>query len=502
MKKRRHRLRPQKRTPGVTRLTWRWTRSQRRHMRRRMSWPLRSQPCLPRGTEAMLQKRRRRLTVFSAWSRSGWWSGRPGPRKGSPPQHNGQRRSPEKGRRRSDQRDWCRGCPLKLSCRQGRSVGFIGGPLAHRFNARPVIIAGAAISAAGAILSFFATTIAFMTVTLGVIHAIGAGMVFIVAPTIISEHFVKNKGLAMGVNFTGITAGLFVFPKLLEYLTAAYGLRGALLIFGAVTMNGLAFSLFPRTPAWRKASRGKNQLAAQFPSKAIGDSGTKELRHALTVFKSPVFYLIIYSFNAYCFAYECYISLFVDFACDRGVALSTAVTAMSAGAIAEILGRLTLPAAADRGLLNIKTALVLTLAGEAVVFLVLPLLRSQGLIFTVALLIAFTIGAGIVVFPVTLASYFGHKKMSLSFGIVVASAGMLSFVKPCLIGHFRDRVGAYDWLFVICGVLNAIGAAFWLLVVAWERSRTKKEVIHNKSSPAYTIITTNCINSFPQEGPR
>ncbi|XP_070389724.1 monocarboxylate transporter 13-like isoform X2 [Dermacentor albipictus] len=381
-------------------------------------------------------------------------------------------------------------------------AGFIGGPLAHRFNARPVIIAGAAISAAGAILSFFATTIAFMTVTLGVIHAIGAGMVFIVAPTIISEHFVKNKGLAMGVNFTGITAGLFVFPKLLEYLTAAYGLRGALLIFGAVTMNGLAFSLFPRTPAWRKASRGKNQLAAQFPSKAIGDSGTKELRHALTVFKSPVFYLIIYSFNAYCFAYECYISLFVDFACDRGVALSTAVTAMSAGAIAEILGRLTLPAAADRGLLNIKTALVLTLAGEAVVFLVLPLLRSQGLIFTVALLIAFTIGAGIVVFPVTLASYFGHKKMSLSFGIVVASAGMLSFVKPCLIGHFRDRVGAYDWLFVICGVLNAIGAAFWLLVVAWERSRTKKEVIHNKSSPAYTIITTNCINSFPQEGPR
>ncbi|XP_072143535.1 uncharacterized protein [Dermacentor andersoni] len=100
----------------------RWTRSQRRHMRRRMRWSLRSQPCLPRGTEAMLQKRRRRLTVFSAWSRSGWWSGRPGPRKGSPPHRNGQRRSPEKGRRRNDQRDWCRGCPLKLSCRQGRSV--------------------------------------------------------------------------------------------------------------------------------------------------------------------------------------------------------------------------------------------------------------------------------------------------------------------------------------------------------------------------------------------
>ncbi|XP_075542767.1 monocarboxylate transporter 2-like [Dermacentor variabilis] len=381
-------------------------------------------------------------------------------------------------------------------------AGIIAGPLAHRFNARPVIIAGAAILAGGAILSFFATTIAFMTVTLGVIHAIGTGMVFIAAPTIISEHFVKNKGLAMGVNFAGVTAGLFVFPKLLEYLTATYGLRGALLIFGGVTMNGLAFSLFPRTPAWRKASRGKNQLAARFPSKAIGDDGNNELSHALTVFKSPVFYLIIYSFNAYCFGYECYLSLFVDFACDRGVVLSTAVTAMAAGAIAEILGRLTLPAAADRGVLNIKTAVVLTLAAQAVAFLVLPLLRSQGLIFAVAAFIAFIIGTGMVIFSMILASYFGHEKMSLSFGIVVASAGMLSFVKPCLIGHFRDRVGAYDWLFVICGALSAIGAAFWLVVIAWERSRSKKEVIHNKSSPPYTIITMKCINSFPQKGQR
>ncbi|KAL1466407.1 hypothetical protein MTO96_026732, partial [Rhipicephalus appendiculatus] len=38
-------------------------------------------------------------------------------------------------------------------------AGFITGPLAHRFNARPVIIAGAAIASAGSILSFFTRTI-------------------------------------------------------------------------------------------------------------------------------------------------------------------------------------------------------------------------------------------------------------------------------------------------------------------------------------------------------
>ncbi|XP_049519471.1 monocarboxylate transporter 14-like [Dermacentor silvarum] len=152
-------------------------------------------------------------------------------------------------------------------------------------------------------------------------------------------------------------------------------------------------------------------------------------------------------------------SLFVDFASDRGVAVSTAVTVMSAGAISEILGRFILPTAADRGLLTIKTTIVLTLSALAVTFLVLPLLRSQELIVAVAVAIAFTIGTGLVIFPVTLASYFGYEKMSVSFGIVVASAGMLSLVKPSLIGHFRDNVGAYDWLFVICGILNVVGAS-------------------------------------------
>lgn len=49
-------------------------------------------------------------------------------------------------------------------------AGLITGPLAHRFTARPVIIAGALIASVGAMLCYFATTIEFLTVTLGVVH--------------------------------------------------------------------------------------------------------------------------------------------------------------------------------------------------------------------------------------------------------------------------------------------------------------------------------------------
>lgn len=351
-------------------------------------------------------------------------------------------------------------------------AGLITGPMAHRFNARPVIIAGAVISGVGAMLSFFPASITAMTVTLGAIHAVGAGMVFVVSPTIISEHFTKHKGLAMGINFTGVTMGTFAFPKLLECLTKSYGLRGALLIFGAIVMNGLAFSLFPRTPEWRSVAPEQKQ-GSPAPS---GVEKPRTLRHGLTVFKHPIFYLVMYSFIVHSFGFECYISLFVDFAVDRGVAVSSAVTMVSMGAIAEALGRLTLPAAVDRGWLTNKQLIVIIFGVQGGMFILLPFLYVHGLIFAVAVVIAYTIGTGLVLFPVILATYLGLERMSMSYGMVIASAGLLSFIKPSVVGYFRDQVGAYDVLFVICGSLIAFAAIIWILVFTWELQERKKEL--------------------------
>ncbi|XP_037514355.1 monocarboxylate transporter 2 isoform X2 [Rhipicephalus sanguineus] len=335
---------------------------------------------------------------------------------------------------------------------------------------------------------------------LGYMAAIGTGMVYIVAPTILSEHFVTNKGLAMGINYAGVTAALFVFPKLLEYLIAGYGLRGALLICGAVTMNGFAFSLFIRTPGWCKVAAEENEDFGDFPPKTIEVERSKKLRHAFAVFKSPMFYLIMYSFNAYSMSYDFYMSLFVDFACDRGVLVSTAVTVMAAGAVSEGLGRFMLPIAVDRNLLTSNVALTITLGVEAAAFLLLPFVHIHGFIFAVAAGIGFVIGTGIVIFPVTLEHYFGHRKMSVAFGIVVASAGFQSFLRPSLIGHFRDKGGAYDWLFVICGVVNVVSVAIWIGVLVWECCAKHRNVVVVENTPTGGVIKLQHLNKA--QGPQ
>ncbi|XP_070389560.1 monocarboxylate transporter 2-like isoform X3 [Dermacentor albipictus] len=357
--------------------------------------------------------------------------------------------------------------------------GLVGGPLAHRFTARPVLIAGSALSSIGAMLSFFATNIDIMKITIGVIHAIGAGMVFVASPTIISEHFVKHKGLATGVYFLGATVAAFVFPKLLEYLYDQYGLHGTLLIFGGVLMNGLAFSLFPRTPEW---SAGAERSASSAENDKHGT-----WRHGMSVFRSPILYLFMYSFIVQSFGYECYIALFIDFAVDRGATLSTAVTVYAMGAIPEAFARLLLPAAVDRGLLSNKALMVIVFAGQGLILLVLPFLYMHGLIFAASVGTACTIGAGMIVIPVTVACYFGVERMSMSYGIIVASAGMFSFGKPTVIGYFRDSRGAYDILFLICGSLTVAAALMWSLVFLLEARQERKKASKQCASAGVEI---------------
>ncbi|KAK8774394.1 hypothetical protein V5799_011073, partial [Amblyomma americanum] len=140
---------------------------------------------------------------------------------------------------------------------------MLSGPLAQRFTVRPVVIAGSIMSSLGLILSTFAPTTTLLTVTLGGIHGIGAGMVIMTQPICLAQHFVAHKGLATGLNFAGGALAFFAFPLFLEYLTRLYGFRMAILLFAAISLNSLAFTLFIRQPHWLgRTSRARKTPAS------------------------------------------------------------------------------------------------------------------------------------------------------------------------------------------------------------------------------------------------
>ncbi|CAN7941036.1 unnamed protein product, partial [Ixodes hexagonus] len=359
--------------------------------------------------------------------------------------------------------------------------GLLASLLGPALTARPLIIFGSIVSALGVTLCVFAKSIWTLHLTLGLMHGFGSGIIYAMNPIVINEHFIRHKALAMGINYAGSTLGTFVFPKLLEYIVGLYGFRSAMLIFGGTLFNSLAFSLFLRQPFWlytRSAENETNQAsAARCPEPdltyTISDSVTQQsvvlerkpdtICRGLSIFREPMFYVVTYSFISFSLSYDCYNALLVDFAIDKGIAESKAVSMTSLCSVADLAGRLILPAVTDRGLVTRRSMMMVLLSLIGALYIALPYAMQCGQIFTLTLALALLLGCGVVLFPVLLVQYVGLDRIAMATGMMTSLSAAFSFTKPSIIGYFRDTLGSYDLLFVSCGTVAILASATWVV---------------------------------------
>lgn len=401
--------------------------------------------------------------------------------------------------------------------------GLLAGPLAHRFTTRPVLILGSVISAAGVMLAYFATNMWSLHLTLGIVHGFGSGIVYAMNPVLISEHFVKHQTMAMGVCFAGSTLGSFVFPKLIEKLIALYGFQEAMLLFGAIILNAVAFSLFLRQPRWLKrcdtsveslitvdsaddksssplpyvipvrlddASKDPEVGPVLHPVIAVAQRRRRStcLPCGLDVLQIPMLYLVMFSSVAFNLGYDCYNTLLVDFAVDKGIAQSSAITMTSLSSLADLVGRLGMPVLADRRIFTRRTLMAMVLALVGAMYVLLPQCTDYGSLFALAATVAFLLGSGVVLFPVILVDCVGLDRIAMATGLLTALSASFSFAKPSLIGFFRDTLGSYDFLFVACGTVAITTSLAWVFVsvVMWRKRSTwtPDTVVGGKSEAA------------------
>lgn len=102
----------------------------------------------------------------------------------------------------------------------------------------------------GTAASVFAPNIAWMAVTIGFVHGLGCGTVLVTHLVLIMKYFNKYRGVAAGVRMTSNPMSAIIFPAVLSALKDAYGFRGALLVFAAITMHGTALSIMLKEPPW------------------------------------------------------------------------------------------------------------------------------------------------------------------------------------------------------------------------------------------------------------
>ena len=130
-------------------------------------------------------------------------------------------------------------------------------------------IFGLIIMCLGIAMSSFATNITHLIITQGVLYAIGGSIAYSPCIVYLDEWFVKRKGLAYGIMWSGTGLAGVVLPLLLEHLLLTYGFETTLRLWAClvfVLTAPLAYFIKPRLPPSSSSSPSPkhNPLALRF----------------------------------------------------------------------------------------------------------------------------------------------------------------------------------------------------------------------------------------------
>jgi MFS family permease len=101
-------------------------------------------------------------------------------------------------------------------------------------------------------LSSFSTTVVHLILTQGILYAVGGCLAYAPAIMYMDQWFVKRKGLAYGIMWSGTGLAGVILPLVIEALLTKYGIQTTLRTFSLVIFLltvPLAFFIKPRVPA-------------------------------------------------------------------------------------------------------------------------------------------------------------------------------------------------------------------------------------------------------------
>lgn len=95
---------------------------------------------------------------------------------------------------------------------------------------------GVLISIAGFLLASFATKMWQLVITLGVLSAVGNGLLFTPTTLYLDEWFIRRKGLSMGIMWAGKSLAGVVLPFVAQMTLSRFGMRNTLRAWAVLTV--------------------------------------------------------------------------------------------------------------------------------------------------------------------------------------------------------------------------------------------------------------------------
>jgi MFS family permease len=316
-------------------------------------------------------------------------------------------------------------------------LGVVTGPLADRWGAKGLAVAGMILVGIGLAAASVARSLTEVYLAYGLGVGLGIGCSYVPAVGAVQRWFVRRRGFASGLAVSGIGVGTLVVPPLASWLIETLGWRETYLAFGifAVVVGGGMALMIEDDPRRRGLAPDGDALRSDVkPSGAAG----APLASALTSHRFIGLY-------AACFI--CSFGLFVPFvhlvpyALDHGVAQSAAVLLVGAIGVGSTAGRFLLGGLADR--LGRPLSFLLMFVGMGFSFVVWFFSTSLWPLALFALAYGVFYGGFVALAPAIVIDYFGAHHASSLIGILYTSVAFGTLIGPSAAGFAFDVSHSY-----------------------------------------------------------
>lgn len=303
------------------------------------------------------------------------------------------------------------------------TLGIFTGPLADRFGPRRMVLAGAALSGGGLLLTSVAPSLPVAIVAYGLGMGLGMACFLVPLTACIGGWFVRRRAIAQGLSAAGAGLGNFVVVPLSRWLIDGHGWRGAYQVLAVICTTALVLAALV-------AVRGPNAASAvpvswQRLRTAAAAGPFRELYAAGFLISAAMFLPFVF---------------LVRYATDHGIRKRDAALLISVLGASNIVCRLVATSLASRvGAVRMYLVCVGALPVGLVLWLAVG--GSYLGLSAFAAVLGISHGGYVSLSPEVTAERFGVANLGTVLGALWTAPGIAGLLSPVLGGVAIDEVG-------------------------------------------------------------
>ena len=341
------------------------------------------------------------------------------------------------------------------------------GKATDRFGPRHVITVGALLLGIGWGASAFVHTPMQLTVTLGLVAALGMSVAWVPCNATIARWFTRRRGAAVSIASSGASFGNFLVPPLAAVLMTSWGWRTTLLV---IALTSAALMLFAarymvRDPEAMGLHPDGDASSELTPGAQLEDPSIGEIRRS-----TPFVLVTAMYFFSWVVVFVPFVHL-AAYASDLGFAATAGASLISATGLGGVAGRLSSGVLSDR--FGRLPALYATFTLQAIAFAAFAYSDSMVTMWLAAIAFGLSYGGSVTLLPPLCGDLFGRTHVASTVGFIFAVAGAPAALGPYIVGWMYDLSGAYTHGFLLAAALNIAAFALVLALGAQQRRALK-----------------------------